>query len=285
MTKPVLPFVETMITQVCNLSCLGCTNYSDLVQQGYVPWATGKQWLTDWLERIDIPDFGIMGGEPLINPEVYQWLEGVRKLMPNTQIRFTTNGSLLDRHPDILERCHDLGNIVFKISVHEKSHKLESIIDEVKYKFKWERVHEYGITRWKTTNDLRFQVNRPNNFVKSYRGNYHNMAPYSSNPKESFSICCQQTCPLLWDGKLFKCSTSGLLEDTLNKVGKPNWEQWQPYLQKGISPTSSDKELANFIDNFGKAESVCKMCPTLRDMDAIIDHYATVKTIKVKHVP
>ena len=33
MTKMVLPFIETMVTQACNLSCRGCSNYSDLAQQ------------------------------------------------------------------------------------------------------------------------------------------------------------------------------------------------------------------------------------------------------------
>ena len=41
--KPTLPFLETMITQVCNLSCEGCTNYSDLEHKGYVKWKDGKR--------------------------------------------------------------------------------------------------------------------------------------------------------------------------------------------------------------------------------------------------
>lgn len=28
--KPLLSFLKTMVTQACNLSCQGCTNYSDL---------------------------------------------------------------------------------------------------------------------------------------------------------------------------------------------------------------------------------------------------------------
>jgi molybdenum cofactor biosynthesis enzyme MoaA len=103
MSKPILPFVETMITQVCNLSCTGCTNYSDLQHEGYVPWSQGRTWLEAWLERIDIPDFGIMGGEPLINPEVNMWIQGVRDLLPTSQIRFTTNGILLHKNLDIVD--------------------------------------------------------------------------------------------------------------------------------------------------------------------------------------
>ena len=92
MSKPVLPFVETMIAYACNLSCVGCTNYSDYNMKGTVKWHQGKQWIEQWLERIDIEDIGFMGGEPLINPQVLTWLNGVRELLPNTRIRFPTNG-------------------------------------------------------------------------------------------------------------------------------------------------------------------------------------------------
>ena len=62
MSNPTLPFLETMLTQVCNLSCVGCTNYSDLKFSGYVPWDEGKEDLTNWLKKLTIPDFGLMGG-------------------------------------------------------------------------------------------------------------------------------------------------------------------------------------------------------------------------------
>jgi hypothetical protein len=52
--RPQLPFLETMITQVCNLSCHGCTNFSDLTHSGYVSWNQGKQWVESWIEHIDI---------------------------------------------------------------------------------------------------------------------------------------------------------------------------------------------------------------------------------------
>ena len=185
--KPVLPFLETMITQVCNLSCVGCTNYSDLYHKGYITWDQGKQQLEKWLDIIDIPDFGIMGGEPLINPQVKKWLVGVRELMPASQIRFTTNGLLIPKHTDIINLMHDLGNIVFKITVHTPENKqLLNIIDNIFSNYKWVTVNEFGITRWKTSNNLRLQINYPTKFLKTFKGNYSNMMPFNSDPTESF---------------------------------------------------------------------------------------------------
>lgn len=261
MSKPLLPFVETMINQSCNLSCQGCTNYSDLKHSGYVSWQQGKNWLVPWLDRIHIPDFGIIGGEPLINPDLESWLVGVRNLMPESQIRLTTNGLLLHKHPDLLKLLNDIGNCVFKITVHVDDPQLEQCISEIFSNNTWIPTTEHGISRWKNTRNVRFQVNRPDVFLKTYRNEYANMMPYHSNPQDAFSTCIQQTCPLLYQGRIYKCSTSALLLDTLNRFNRPNWQQWQPYIESGIDCLDSDQVLLDFINNFGHAHARCAQCP------------------------
>ena len=274
--KQVLPFLETMITQTCQLSCLGCTNYSDLRHSGYIKWKDGKHDLEQWLERIDIPDFGIMGGEPLINPEVRQWLIGVRELMPDSQIRFTTNGLLLEKHWDIIELMHDLGNVSFKITAHTPE-LLEHVINKIMCMYEWQPVHEYGIDRLITSNQFRFHVKTPLSFLKTFRNNYENMMPCYSDHKQAFDSCIQQTCPLLYKGKIYKCSTSGLLSDTLARFGNPNIEHWSQFIPEGISPSSSSNKIKEFIENFGKPNSICAQCPTHLDDEQKINHLDTVQ--------
>ena len=280
MTKPILPFVETMITQACNLSCHGCTNYSDLIHSGYVRWADGKQQIAAWLERVDIPDFGLFGGEPLVNPEVEKWIVGVRELMPNAQIRFTTNGINLHKKFHLVKLLHDIGNCVIKIGVHVNDPKLEETIQRVYESYNWKPVTEYGIDRHITGDRVRFHVKRPDTFWKTYRGEYANMMPHDSDPVEAFKQCCQQTCPLLYNGKIYKCSTAGLLEDTLARFGNPNYEQWEPLLDHGIAPDCSEEELQRFLDNFGKPNSICRQCPTEQDLASKLDHVSFVKRKK-----
>jgi len=276
--KPCLPFLETMITQVCNLSCLGCTNYSDLKHTGYVTWEQGKQWLTDWLTRVIIPDFGIMGGEPLINPNCREWLVGVRDLMPDSQIRFTTNGLLLHNHWDLIDLMYELGNVSFKISVHHETAQLTELIDQIQKRYNWQPVTEYGIDRWITNNNFRFHIKRTDSFVKTYRNDYSNMLPWNSDPAEAFKNCCQQTCPLLYQGKIYKCSTSGLLSDTVSRMAPHNIEQWTPYLVAGLSTDCTNTELSEFINNFGKPHAQCGQCPATQ-ADSTVDH---IKFVKLK---
>jgi organic radical activating enzyme len=270
-----LPFLETMITQACNLSCQGCTNYSDLKHSGYVPWMDGKKQLSRWLERLDIPDFGIIGGEPLINPEWRQWIRGIRSIMPFSQIRFTTNGLLLDHAPDLLDICQEVGNIILKVTVHVHSEKIERHINEIFQHNEWESVVEHGIHRHRSVNGVRFQINRPTNFLKTYQGTYENMRPWHSDPRSAFDLCCQKTCPLLLDGRIYKCSTSGLLRSVLARFNDPNFDEWRPYIHPGITCDDSQDVLQAFVDNFGKPADICAQCPG--SATGLIDHHATVR--------
>ena len=114
----IIPYSEIMITQVCNLICQGCSTYSDTDHKGYVSWNNGLSQIEPWLKRVSFDHFGIMGGEPLINPQIHDWLIGVRKLMPNTTIRFPINGTLLHKHLDIVDLLSEIGNVILKITVH-----------------------------------------------------------------------------------------------------------------------------------------------------------------------
>lgn len=282
LSKPILPFLETMITQACNISCAGCTNYSDLTHQGYVPWSAGRAQIQSWLSRVHIPDFGIMGGEPLINPEVRNWIQGCRDLMPDSQIRFTTNGLLLHKHLDILDLMSDIGNCVFKITVHVQNQELEQLIDHIQHKYDWQPVIEYGIKRFKTERNFRLQINRPTEFVKTYQNSYSDMMPWHSDPAQAFARCCQQTCPLLWQGNIYKCSTAGLLKDVLLRFDNPNHDQWVPYLSQGLASDCSTVELDQFIGNFGKANIICGQCPS-GTMGSII-HLEQVSKKNASHI-
>jgi hypothetical protein len=166
--------------------------------------------------------------------------------------------------------------------VHEKDTDVEDAIKIIFGKYKWNTVTEYGINRYITDNGFRFQINRPKTFLKTYQGNYSNMTPHNNAPQDAFDICCQPTCPLLYKGRIYKCSTSGLLKETLEKFNNPNWEVWKSYITEGIDANCSTEELQTFINNFGQANELCSMCPSIDDIDSNINHYDNVSTRKIK---
>jgi len=90
-------------------------------------------------------------------------------------------------------------------------------------------------------------------------------------------MCIQQTCPLLYEGKIYKCSSIALLNKVLSDWRQPITDSWKPYTDyEGISVNSSAKTIEKFIQNFGKAHTICTMCPTKQDTDSIINHRSNV---------
>lgn len=272
MSKPVLPYLETMITQACNLACLGCTNFSDVSHSGYVSVQQGRTDLEQWLSVLDIQHFGIIGGEPLINPEWRQWISMVRTLMPESRILFVTNGLLLHRHADIMEFFHDIGNIVLKISVHVANDELEHTILNLQRSHNWQPVHEYGLDRWLGANQVRLQIKRPDTFVKTYQGNYSNMLPWHSEPAEAFELCVQQQCPLLYQGRIYKCSTAALTPGMVARMAPHNLAAWQPYQSTGVAPHDSPEVIQHFVNDFGHANPMCAQCPSSKHLEGQVDH-------------
>ena len=274
--KPSLEFLEVMVMRTCNLSCAGCTTFSDLTYKGFVSWDTGKSWLDPWLERINLNAIGVMGGEPLINPEIRQWIKGIREILPHTQIRFVTNGLLLEKNWDIVDLLDEVGNSVLKISYHVNNPILDNTIERIFNSFQWEPVHEFGINRYKNQRGLRFQIAKPQSFFKTFKNQYHNMEPHNNNPADAFDMCVQQKCPLLYNGKIWKCGTLALTPELLERMGNPNTEMWEPYIDTGLLPSCETNKLDKFLNNFGKPNKMCAQCPDKKDTESIIDHLSTV---------
>jgi organic radical activating enzyme len=282
--KPSLPFLEIMVIRTCNISCEGCTTFSDLKYNGYVPWSQGQAWIQPWINRLDIQAVGLMGGEPLINPELEQWLRGLRSLLPSAQIRFVTNGLLLEKHWHIVELLQELGNTVLKISAHVDDEKIDCVVDRIFSTWTWQPVEEFGIKRWGRNNDLRFQIARPEIFIKTFQGEYHTMQPHNNVPSEAFDICVQKRCPLLYQGRIYKCGTAGLTPELLQRFEWPNKDLWSSYIDSGLSNDCADKNLQDFVNNFGKPHSMCAQCPSAKDFHSRIDHKTTVTFKKLDHV-
>ena len=98
MTKRILiDKLEFYITNVCNLTCNGCNRYNNYKFSGWQSWDEAEPILTRWAEKIEIGHPVILGGEPLLNPDIVKWIKGVNKLWPEhagTQVQ--SNGTRID---------------------------------------------------------------------------------------------------------------------------------------------------------------------------------------------
>ena len=266
-----------MVINACQLKCQGCATFSDLRHSGYLSWDQGKKEILPWLDRLSPECIGVMGGEPFMNPDLEKWIRGLRKILPNTQIRIPTNGFLLEKNWHLVDLLHDIGNTVLKISYHMESDVLKNISKKIINSYDLEPVTEFGINRWSTKDDFKFQINRPSTFLKSYVGDYNDMMPHDNDPRDAFDICVAQRCPFIYQGQLFKCSTVGLIPELLLRYGRDKVPEWQPYIDNGLSHDCDQSQLEKFVNNFGKPNALCRQCPSSKDRSSLIDHQNLVE--------
>lgn len=94
--------VEFVLSDYCNLNCKGCTHYSPLAPKEFAPLA-GMQ---DAMRRISslrgepIQELYLIGGEPLLYPELPEAMAMMRSHFPAATLKLFTNGIALPRMTD-----------------------------------------------------------------------------------------------------------------------------------------------------------------------------------------
>ncbi len=95
-----LDYIEFWATRHCNLNCKGCSSCSPIMPE----WFLDLQKLNDDLSRlkylgINILNINILGGEPLLHPDIMKIFQLVRKIYSSANISLMTNGLLLPEMP------------------------------------------------------------------------------------------------------------------------------------------------------------------------------------------
>jgi organic radical activating enzyme len=251
-----IPFLEMDMSFACDLACPGCSHYSNFGHKGHVPFSQGEGWLRSWAMRVTPGTFSMLGGEPLLNPDLldYLWLAG--ELWPEAERVLITNGMNLKRHPKLFETMADTGTR-FDLSFHS--------FQDLPYLEKFNRaLVEVELARQKFKFRMAFR-NSEYRFFKTYRGEGAGMRPYAERaPADSWDVCLSKHCMTLHRGMLWKCPPLAFLELACDKFGLNELEAWRPYLAYKPLPISAcHQEMAVFLEK--GAEPACAMCPTRRD--------------------
>ncbi len=102
-----LETLEVHVADHCNLRCKNCTMMAPLVDHPVFPdFGTTVEGLRKFKEFFDhVKIFRILGGEPLLNPELGKYIRAGRELFPYADLRLATNGRLLLHAPEELLEC------------------------------------------------------------------------------------------------------------------------------------------------------------------------------------
>jgi organic radical activating enzyme len=128
-----LNYVEFYITNVCNLNCPNCNRFNNFNFTGHQRWADYADMYKEWSHILEFNSIGILGGEPLLNPDFLEWVAGVANLWPHTKINIITNGTQFDRWPELYDLLASYkGRISLEVSQHvyeENKQSRQRVID------------------------------------------------------------------------------------------------------------------------------------------------------------
>lgn len=235
------------ITHKCNLRCDGCMHYCNYGIGGHHPFSEGGQWMRNWAGKVKPARFTIVGGEPLLHPELRDYMRLGAELFPDSRRRVYTNGWLLK--PVLVDWLKESGYDLY-ISLYPASAEKTAKRNENIWRFQAAVPPSVSVQA----------VQMKDHWRKPHIGFGATLRPHNSDPVGAWSWCAARHAIQLHDNRLWKCCVSAYLSLALEKFELMNCPEWQRFLKQdslGVEATYDD--VAVFA--LRGAEPICAMCP------------------------
>jgi organic radical activating enzyme len=283
--------LEFYITNVCNLTCSGCNRYNNYKFSGRWSWADAEPVLTQWAKKIDIQHPVILGGEPLLNPDIVQWIAGIRRLWPHRSgVQVQSNGTRLDLIKGLYDAI-DADNWI-GISLHSMEHR-DPLFTRIRNFLKHpiieteDPAHPIG-SRWQFTdaNKKYIHVWSNDNFVQSniIERPDGTLTLYQSNPDLAHENCTFRRFKNyhMIHGQIYKCGPVALMSefDDQHPFDISNEDRAIIHAPgRGLSIDEFDTRGQEFLDNIDNVIPQCKFCPENYEYKPIT--FSTLKPNKI----
>jgi len=122
--------VDFYISHACNMNCPNCNSLNNYNFRGNFLWKDYEDVYSQWTETVDLTRIAILGGEPLANPDVLNWIKGCRRLWPESILKLTTNGTLIKSTDTELYNTLIETDCILTISLHNRQN-LQELIDRL----------------------------------------------------------------------------------------------------------------------------------------------------------
>jgi hypothetical protein len=202
------------------------------------------RWCLPWSRRIKPAGFCIIGGEPLLHPELIKIIQRAKRIWYDSKIELWTNGTLPKRlTPELLAAIKTIDKVYISVKPYKEivgRDYNEEINDSIKI-----------------YNDNGIKVHIRNlNFIKLPWIN--NILP-NNTAEEGFKACCNAKCVQpIYNGKLYRCLTLEIFQK-MYRIGKLDWAGVMDY--KPLEPNCSDEEIRRLIEHKHCCEQ-CRFCPS-----------------------
>lgn len=255
-----------MITTTCDLACPGCDRFIDQEHNWTEPYDAVTRNMTEWSKRLTPNNVTLIGGEPLIHPNISNIIAHTRKTWPEATIEIMTNGFMFTKREDFLEIMQANTPGLIGIAIHNREKTIRNILmnNIDKYIFKKALWKQIDHNTWEH-NGLRVQI-----YDMTRTGWYQYrrvvggvLKPWRDNdPESSYKHCGVATFPIIYKNRLYKCPPISMLNTHATKYNLLEDEDWKPYLEyQGLDIDCREDELNAFVDNITQHHKICGMCP------------------------
>lgn len=237
---------DIIINSNCNLNCCSCFRQAPLCSND--PRVYDLEIFKKDLEQIkklnfDIESLTLSGGEPLINKNLFKYVEIIRELYPDVFLKIFTNGLYLEKCPEeFLQKIKNYNLfIIFSYYVYAG----------INYHYISERlqIHNIPYTDFGTAffNDKKFKTHMVKGDL-SIKGD-------NSKIEENYNNCINN-CICLINGKLYFCS----ILQNIDKVNQFFGTNFKPKEGIDFIDIYKLKNPDDLFEKIGKPLDFCKFC-------------------------
>ena len=184
-TLPYWEHMEFEAVHHCNLNCKGCSHFSPLSQKKFADPVRFSRDLSRIREMIDhIGHLQLMGGEPLLHPELHLFVEESRRIYPYAEINVVTNGILLNAVTETLRDTMRRTGAIFRVTLYPP---VRGYVEDA-----MRRMEQTGV-RCESSFSVREFVAELN-------------PDGTSDPAKSYAGCPVSHCTIFEEGRLSRCA-------------------------------------------------------------------------------
>jgi organic radical activating enzyme len=277
-----IPNIEFYITNVCNLTCSNCNRFNDHDFKGWQRWSDYKEQYTNWAKHVRLQRITILGGEPLLNPSLLDWVDGINHLW-GKPVQVLTNGTRLNQVAGLYDRLSKFSEPKYHwvknwigVSLHNENDR-ERCFDEIQkflkgtitYYSKEDGVgHTYGATHaFVDSNGMRVCVWEYDSFYNAavQKNDQGRFIVHNSDPELAHKYCgfAMFKCYHFIRGRLYKCGPVALFPEFDQQhqfdISDADRELMNSY--QALSVDDVESRGKDFIAHIDEVIPQCKFCP------------------------
>lgn len=177
-----LPYIETHLVDHCNLNCHGCTHFCPITPETFIDIEKFKKDIFELAKKSDITVIRLMGGEPLLHPDICKFIEVTRQAFPKSNIALLSNGILLKTMPFEFWEALRRNQVIMELTHYPIVKDFDSYLELVK-------INNVKLGDIHIVDDFSLMLNSHGN----------------SDIKSTFNKCPNKSCVNFKDGRLVAC--------------------------------------------------------------------------------